>query len=188
MLAVQIKLDEKSIAEAQHILRGIPKAMPRVLRRAINRCVDTAATDLKRKTSEQISLKKGEIAKGISKRKASFANLTGSVAGNAYRPGLAKFPGTRQTHKGVKYRISRAEGRKILEQGFLATMPSGHRGAFVRRSQSRLPIIEAHGPSIWYVITNTPGLLAAATKRAGDQLRKNINDQIGVELRRWRKK
>jgi len=188
MLQVTVKLDEKSIAEAQHILRAIPRAWPRVARRAINRVVDSAATDLKRKTSEQIALKKGEIAKGISKRKASFANLTGSIATTAYRPGIIKFPGTKQKRAGVSYRISRDEGRKILEHGFLATMPSGHRGAFLRRGPGRLPIGEAHGPSIWQVIVNTTGLLAGAQQRAGDKLGKNINDQIGVELRRWRNK
>jgi len=186
LLTVQVKLDEKSIAEAQHILRAIPRAWPRVARRAINRTVDSAATDLKRKTSERIALKKGEIAKGISKYKASFANLTGSIATTAYRPGLIRFPGTKQKRAGVSYRISRTEGRKMVPHAFIQTMPSGHRGVFLRKDSKKLPIGEAHGPSIWQVITDTPGLLAGAQQRAGDKIAKNINDQIGVELRRWR--
>lgn len=199
MLAVSVKLDERSIAEAKYILRAIPRAWPRVARRAINRTVDSAATDLKRKASEQIVLKKSEIAKGIGKHKASYANLTGSIDTTAYRPGLIRFPGTKEKRPhGVSYRISRTEGRKVLPHGFEATMPSGHRGAFLRSSYAtgsykpmaskpaKEAIHEAHGPSIWQVIANTPGLLDSAQQRAGDQLGKNINDQIGVELRRWR--
>jgi len=187
MLAVTVKIDEASIRQAQHILRAIPRAMPRVFRRAINRTVDSAATDLKRKTSEQIALKKGEIAKGIGKHKASISNLTGSIATTAYRPGVIKFPHSKRAH-GISYRIDRTAGRKLLEHGFLQTMGTGHQGVFLRKGLGRLPIAEAHGPSIWRVIVNSPGLLAGAQQRAGARLTKHINDQIGVELRRWRKK
>jgi hypothetical protein len=115
-------------------------------------------------------------------------NLYGNISTTAYRPGIIRFPGTRQTKKGITYRISKKEGRKLLQSGFLQTIPStGHRGAFRRKGISRLPIVEAHGPSIWSVITGSPGLLTGAQKRAGDKLGKNISDQVGVELKRWRK-
>ena len=197
-IAVQVTVDERSLKEAAYILRAVPRAMPRVLRRAINRTVDMAATDLKRRTGEQIAIKKGEIAKGISKKHASFADLSGSVGAKPYRPSLTEFPGTRQSRRGVIYRISRAEGRKMIEHGFIATMASGHRGVFLRarfmhgkfipmKSDSkREAIYETKGPSIWQIITGTPGLLKAVTDTAGSKLGKNIDDQIGVELRRWK--
>lgn len=185
MLAVKVTVDERSLREAAHILRAVPRAMPRVFRRAINRTVDMAATDMKRRVGTQITAKKGEIAKGISKKKATYANLTGSIGAQPFRPGLLAFPGTRQTKHGVSYRVSRTAGRKRIEHGFIATMPSGHRGVFVRGRPSRLPIVEAKGPSIWKVITDTAGLLRACTDAAGNRLGKLINDQIGVEFRRW---
>ena len=188
MLAVKVTVDERSFREAAHILRAVPRAVPRVFRRAINRTVDMAATDLKRRVSTQITAKKGEIAKGISKKKATYANLTGSLGAKTFRPGLLAFPGTRQTKHGVSYRISRTAGRKRIERGFIATMPSGHRGVFVRGGPSRLPIGEAKGPSIWKIITGTAGLLRACTEAAGNRLGKLINDQIGVEFRRWQKR
>ena len=185
MLAIQVKVDERSFKEAAHILRAVPRAVPRVFRRAINRTVDMAATDLKRRVGKQITAKKGEIAKGIIKKKATYANLTGSIGAKEFRPGLLAFPGTKESKHGVRYRISRTAGRKTIEHGFIATMPSGHRGVFARGGPSRLPIREARGPSIWRVITNTAGLLKAATDAAGNRLGKLINDQIGVEFRRW---
>lgn len=184
MLAIQITIDERSLKKAAHILRAIPRAMPRVFRRAISRTVDMAATDLKRRVGKQITAKKGDIAKGISKKKTTFY---GSVGGKPFKPGLLAFPGTKQTKHGVSYRISRMAGRKKIEHGFIATMPSGHRGVFARGLPSRLPIGEKRGPSIWKVITGTTGLLKAATDAAGDRFGKLINDQIGVEFRRWKR-
>ncbi len=94
------------------------------------------------------------------------------------RPGLIAFAGTRQTKRGVTYRISKLAGRKRIESGFIAVMPSGHRGAFSRSDSTRLPIGEAKGPSIWKVIIGTPGLLKAATDTAGKRLSKKFNRLI----------
>ena len=191
MLAIKVTVDERSFEEAAHILRAVPRAVPRVFRRAINRTVDMAATDLKRRVGAQITAKKGEIAKGISKKKATLMNLTGSIGTKTYRPGLISFS-ARQTKHGISYRIGRTEGRKTIEHAFIATMPKmradqrrQHRGVFLRKGPSRLPIRELKGPSIWTVITDTVGLLRACANAAGDQLGKLINDQIGLEFKRW---
>ena len=189
MLAMHIKIDEKSLREAKHILRAIPKAIPRVFRRAINRNVDMAATDLKRRVSGQVTFKKRDIAKSIKKHKATYKHWVGYIGASTHRPGLLAYPGTieKRPH-GVKYRISRTAGRKRLPSAFIATMPiSGHRGVFERRSISRLPIDEMRGPSIWSVITRTPQLLKSVTDAAGKRMSKLINDQIGVEFRRWKR-
>ncbi len=184
MLAIQVTVDDRSFKEAAHILRAVPRAVPRVFRRAIGRTVDMAATDLKRRVGAQITVKKSEIARGISKKKTTFY---GSVGAKPFKPGLLAFPGTKETLHGVSYRLSRAAGRKKIEHGFIATMPSGHRGVFARGRPSRLPIGEKRGPSIWKIITGTAGLLKACTDAAGDRLGKLINDQIGVEFRRWKR-
>lgn len=184
MLAIKVTVDERSFKEAAHILRAVPRAVPRVFRRAIGRTVDMAATDLKRRVGAQVTAKKSEIAKGISKKKSTYY---GSIGAKPFRPGLLAFPGTKQTKHGVRYRLSRTAGRKTIEHGFIATMPSGHRGVFARGGETRLPIREARGPSIWKVITDTAGLLRACTDAAGDRLGKLINDQIGVEFRRWKR-
>lgn len=185
MLAVKVTIDERSFKEVAHILRAVPRAVPRVFRRAIGRTVDTAATDLKRRVSTQITAKKGEIARGISKKKSTYY---GSIGAKPFRPGLLAFPGTKEKKPhGVSYRLSRTAGRKKIEHGFIATMPSGHRGVFARGEETRLPIREAKGPSIWKVITDTAGLLKACTDAAGDRMGKLINDQIGLAFKRWQK-
>jgi len=189
MLAMRIKIGEKSIKEATNILRAIPRAMPRVFRRAINRNVDMAATDLKRRVGGRITLKKGEISKSIKKYKATYSHLAGYIATSRYRPGLLAFPGTTEKRpRGVKYRISRLEGRKRIPHAFIATMrASGHRGVFERRFRTRLPIDEKRGPSIWSVITGTPGLLKKVTNSAANRMGKLINDQVAYEFKRWKR-
>ena len=182
MLAIKVTVDQRSFKEAAYILRALPRAVPRVFRRAIGRTVDMAATDLKRRVSTKVTLKKGDIARGISKEKSTYY---GSVGAKEWRPGLLEFPGTKQTPHGVRYRVSRTEGRRMIEHGFIQTMPSGHRGVFARTRGTRLPIGEKRGPSVWKIIQGAPGLLKAVTDAAGDRLGKLINDQIGVELKRW---
>ena len=198
MLAIKVTVDERSLKEAAHILRAIPRAVPRVFRRAIGRAVDMAATDMKRRVGKQITAKKGHIAKSISKKKSTYF---GSVGANPYRLGLLEFPGTKQTRHGVSYRLSRTAGRKRIEHGFIARMTSGHRGVFLRaryakeagfaykpmKHKKAEAIYERRGPSIWKVIIGTAGLLKACTDAAGERMGKLINDQIGLEFRRWRK-
>jgi hypothetical protein len=184
MLAIKVAVDERSFKEAAYILRAVPRAVPRVFRRAIGRTVDMAATDLKRRVGAQITAKKGEIAKSIGKKKSTFS---GSIGAKELGLGLLAFPGTKQTKHGVTYRLSRTAGRKRIEHGFIAAMKSGHRGVFQRGRETRLPIHEARGPSIWWIITSTAGLLKACTDAAGNRLGKLINDQIGVEFRRWKR-
>lgn len=55
--------------------------------------------------------------------------------------------GARQTRQGV--RAAKPWGRsQVFKSAFIATMPSGHRGVFRRRTKRRLPIKEMMGPSI----------------------------------------
>ncbi|MCK4783260.1 MAG: phage tail protein [Desulfobacteraceae bacterium] len=183
MLAIKVTVDQRSFKEAAYILRAVPRAVPRVFRRAIKSAVDKTATDLKNRVGAQITAKKGAIAKGISKKKSTFY---GSVGVETFRLGLLAFLRTEEKKPhGVSYRISKTAGRKRIGHGFIATMPSGHRGVFARGRETRLPIGEIRGPSVWKVVTDTAGLLKAVTDAAGARLGKLINDQIGVEFRRW---
>jgi Prophage minor tail protein Z (GPZ) len=59
---------------------------------------------------------------------------------------LIEFP-TTQTASGVS---TRAWGKQqVIAHAFIATMKSGHRGAFRRMTKSRLPIKELWGPTIY---------------------------------------
>jgi len=184
MLDIRVKIDKRSFKEADRILRAIPGAVPRVFRRAIKRTVDKAVTDFKERIARVVNMKKGDIGRALKKR---WSSDYGSIAAKYARTGLLEYKGTSQTARGVRYRIIKGGKRGLIEHGFIARMQSGHRGVFKRERETRLPIQEKRGPSIWQVITGTAGLLKAAIDKAGNLLGKFINDQIGVELRRWSK-
>ena len=184
MLDIRIKFDERSLKEASRILRAIPQAMPRVMRRSIKRCVDKTVTDFKARIVQVVNAKKGDIGRALKKR---WSSSSGSIGAKIARTGLLEFKGTSQSARGVRYRIIKGGERKLIEHGFIARMDSGHRGVFKRPWKSRLPIQEKRGPSVWKVITGTAGLLKKAIDKAGNLLGKLINDQIGVEFRRWQK-
>lgn len=184
MLDIRVKVDERSLKEANRILRAIPRAVPRVFRRALKRTVDKTVTDFKERIVRVVNMKKGDIGRALKKR---WSSDYASIAAKSTRTGLLEYKGTSQTARGVRYRIIKGGKRGLIEHGFIARMQSGHRGVFKRERGPRLPIQEKRGPSVWQVITGTAGLLRAAVDKAGNLLGKFINDQIGVEFRRWRK-
>ena len=184
MLDIRVTVDERSLKEADHILRAIPGAVPRVFRRAIKRTVDKAFTDFKDRIARVVNMKKGKIGRALKKR---WSSDYGSIAAKYARTGLLEYIRTTQGARGVRYRIVKGGKREFIEHGFIARMKSGHRGVFKRKRGTRLPIQEKRGPSVWQVITGTAGLLRAVIDKAGNLLGKFINDQIGVEFRRWKK-
>jgi len=60
-----------------------------------------------------------------------------------------------------------------------------HRGIYRRVGLSRLPLSEPLGPSIWQIIVHTPGMSQKIPKQVSIDFNKLVNDQMGVELRRW---
>lgn len=184
MLDIRVTIDERSLKEADRILRAIPRAVPRVFRRAIKRTVDKAVTDFKERIARVVNMKKGDIGRALKK---SWSSDFGSVAAKYERTGLLEFKGTSQSTRGVRYRVVKGGKRELIEHGFIARMQSGHRGVFKRERGTRLPIQEKRGPSVWQIITGTAGLLKSAIDKAGNLLGKFIDDQISVEFRRWQK-
>jgi hypothetical protein len=87
----------------------------------------------------------------------------------------------------VSYRLPSGRGR--VETGFIATMPSGHRGVFKRPgalgrrvqgpraqgSRGRLPIVELFGPSLPKVLEK---FLPVFRDRAQEALIKTLQHEI----------
>ena len=63
-----------------------------------------------------------------------------------------------------------------------------HRGIYKRTGTKRLPIGEKFGPSVWQVIVNTPGMSEKIPKEVSVDFNKLVNDQMGVEFKRWANK
>lgn len=180
---VEIKIDEPQLRQVRQTLAGIPKAMPRVISRAINRTISPAKTAVSRGIRQEVNIKAGDLNKKIKVEKATFGKWEGRIKLSTKRIPLEDF-GAKQTAKGVSYKIKKAGGRKVISSGFIATMASGHTGVFKRKGKTRLPIQEKFGPSIGIVFKRANRLVQKVTADAYKNLEKNIDSQIRFILSR----
>jgi hypothetical protein len=123
--------------------RGVPKAAAR----SLNRTASSTRTAARRIVAQEMGIAQKHIKRGFSVHKASQKRLSAAVVGKGQPVELYKFKGTRETKtRGV---VSNAYGeRKRYPGAFIATMPNGKTGVFVRKTRKRLPIRKVWGPSV----------------------------------------
>lgn len=147
-------------------LLAAAKDMPEATARALNRTVDQGKVAASREVKAAgYSMKIGEIKKAMRLKRATKSELRASIIASGRPIPLIQFS-ARQTSKGVSVNV--LKGRKLIEGAFIATMPSGHRGVFVREPGAKhrkvakgktagwhaLPIRELWGPSIPAAVAN----------------------------------
>ena len=155
--------------------------------RALNKTVDSVVVAAARAVRDAgYNLKIAAIKKTIKKRYANQGNLRASVVASGRPIPLLQY-GARQTGKGVTVNV--LKGRRLIAGAFIATMPSGHQGVYVRdpggrhvkvnrtgkASWHQLPIRELFGPSV------PDGL---ANKAVQDSLQQLIADRFPKLLER----
>jgi Prophage minor tail protein Z (GPZ) len=128
--------------------------------RALNKTADQVKVAASREVrSAGYNLKASTIKQALKVRHASQGNLTATVVATGRPIPLIQYA-ARQTAKGVT--VSVKKGRKLVAGAFIATMPGGHRGVFVREPGGhhkkvrrgaktgwhQLPIRELFGPSV----------------------------------------
>ena len=159
----------------------------KALASALNKVADQVKTAASREVrAAGYNLKAATIKAAIKVRRASPGNLKSVVVANGKPVPLLQYA-ARQTGKGVTVNV--LKGRKLIAGAFIATMPSGHKGVYVREnggkhvkvvragkpSWHQLPIRELFGPSI------PDGLANAAVQAALQQL---ITDKFPAILAR----
>lgn len=149
--------------------------------RALNKVADqVVVTGSREMRAAGYNLKISTIKKGLRIARASPGALKATVIASGRPIPLVQF-GARQTSKGVTVNV--LKGRKLIAGAFIATMPSGHKGVYVReattvhkkmRSGSKaswhaLPIRELFGPSVPDGLSN---------KFVQDRLQQFINEKF----------
>lgn len=133
--------------EVRHLLDQLkPKKQRQGLSVAVNATAKQVRTQAARMVAKEMGTRRKDIDGAIIIRPFSQPEtLEATVKGQGAPLPLAKF-GAKQTRKGV---TAKAWGKRKLYPGaFLATMKSGHSGAFVRKGKKRLPIKEMWGPGV----------------------------------------
>jgi hypothetical protein len=147
---------DRIIADAQKKQREVRTvAAPRAINKMIAQVKTGAAREIR---DAGYKLKVSDIKKGLKLSYATASSLTARVTASGKPIPLAAY-GARQTAKGVSVDV--LHGRKVITHAFIATMPSGHKGVFIRVGKqhkkragkggtiwSGLPIKELFGPSV----------------------------------------
>jgi len=132
MPELTIKVDEAQLAELQARLRDFPKQIPKILARAMNRASSTMRSRIVKLVAKRAGIKQKLIRKRIWFRKANATSLWAMITG-----GKSGWPliamGAKQTKRGVTIRRAPKTKRELLAHAFIAKMPSGHVGVFVRK-------------------------------------------------------
>jgi hypothetical protein len=173
MIQISVKADiSAALAKLERIKQD-------VCDKAVVRAINKTASQVKVQASREIRdagyrIKVAKIKSAISLRRANRTEIAATLKANGRPIGLINY-GARQTKAGVSVQVK--SGRKIIKGAFIATMPNGHQGVFVRKGPkhqktqkngktvwSGLPIDELYGPSIPCAFMNA--LVQAALKQA----------------------
>lgn len=114
--------------------------------RALNKVADQAKTAASREIrAAGYKIKASEIKKGLSVTRATTGVLTAKVRATGRPIPLINY-GARQVSNGVSVDV--LHGRKVIAGAFIATMPSGHKGVYVRVGKQHKRVVK-NGKTMW---------------------------------------
>lgn len=166
---------------------------PLVMARSLNRAGLAGQTAMVKVIGQDTGIAAKNIKREIKLDRANRSTPRITFTINASRIPLIAFSArgpepTRGRGRGVSYRLPTGRGR--LEGGFIATMPSGHRGVFVRKVKpgrrsagawsDNLPIKEKFGPSVAHVFEKYIDVFRSTSEEA---LIANLRHEIDFENR-----
>ena len=187
---VEIKVNEKQLANVRRILAEVPGGMAKLMSMAINRTATSSKAEIVRRLRAEINMTAKRIRQNITIEKASRARWLATIDMFGKRVPLIHF-GARQIKKGVSYKIQRSGGRKKIvdePRPFIQTMPSGNVGVFRRwpKNVRRLPIIQLFGPSVGRAFKESGTVRDEVMRHSSAQLEKNIDQRVEYILNKWR--
>lgn len=116
--------------------------------RALNKTADQVKVQAARAVRDAgYGLKVGDIKKALRVQRASQGNLRATVIASGRPISLMSY-GARQTSKGVSVNVQK--GRKLIAGAFIATMPSGKQGVFVRDDGGKHRKVNNGGKVSWH--------------------------------------
>ena len=173
------------MAQSKVDFSGIKRRIPAAIARALNRSIESAKTAMNRAIAQDMGLKVSTVSDLIRVERATEDQRVARLYASFKRIPLIDFNArgpepSRGKGRGVTARMPGGLGR--YPNAFIATMRSGHRGVFTRRSAAgRLPIAELRGPSIGHVFVKHKAIGEA---RGQEQLAKNLASEFRFALSR----
>ncbi len=173
------------LGELKRELETMGREAPAIMARSLNRAQTAGQTATVRAVAQDTGLAQKYVKREIRVDRATRSQPVAVVEVAGRRIPLIAFSArgpepSRGRGKGVSYRLPTGRGR--VPDAFIATMVSGHRGVFKRKSRRRLPIVELFGPSIPKVFEKyLPTTFRPAAEEA---LIKNLRHEIDFARQR----
>jgi len=194
---LEIKFDDEKLKQVQRVLRDIPKALPRVMSRGLNRTATSARTQVSRFLSKRTGLKVKDVRSRLSLQKASYSNWRSAIGVSRKRVSLSLL-GPKRTTRGlsVKHRGKRVTIRSAFpalkgwfirqEEGVDWPGTIGVEAAWGIESKQvgRLPISRIKGPILSWVYEGAKDDVNRIQAESAKRLAKNIHDQVNLILKR----
>lgn len=197
---LEIRVDPSQLRQVEALLTGVRNGLPKVVTRAINRTATSARSRAVKALAKVTGRKQKDLRLDVRLLRASWRKWRARLFFDSTGVPLRKLD-PRQTAAGVSY--TGAGGRLTLPGGFIATMPSGHRGVFIREPKGggamaqrddrralhfigdlagvarvgRLPIWEPQDRSTALIAAET-GVLNDVELFSGRQLEKEMDRQV----------
>lgn len=143
-IGIDVKWDKSQIAA----LRTGP--LKGALKRALKKAGSTALRDMRSEASKRIRQRKRIRPKYIRDAMTLTRPKGSDIDSFEWRINVSGKPVPlvayphRQGKKGVTVEVNKGK-RTLVRSSFVATMKSGHKGVFKRKSEKRLPILELRG-------------------------------------------
>ena len=164
----------------QKAIAGTKRDLPKELSIALNATAKKVSTKMSKQVREELVIKAGDVKKSLAiKRKARPQSLGAVVQLSKSARLPLKYFGATQRKKGVGYKISKTDGRRIAPGAFISAKLGGQ--VFKRAGKSRLPIFKLYGASAGGVYTKK--YMEVETVRDGSiELRKQIQRRVRFVL------
>jgi hypothetical protein len=159
------------------VFRSIESGVKRAHIRAINRAGKSAFSATSKFIRDTYNIKKEDLDKFAKFTNATLRRPMGQLIVNRKAIPLikfgAKFPKVKKGKaRGVHATIKKGN-RQVWKNAFIASMPTGHRGVFIRKTEKYLPIKELWGPS---------GMDLFGSEIAQKQLEEKYLERYEIEL------
>jgi hypothetical protein len=194
----QIKVDNAQLDRLLASLSSVPKAIPKVMRNAVNDTSSSARAEIARRVSAATKLKQAPIKRRILIKKATLKNWRAWVRIKDSPLALTNF-GARQTKKGVSFKG--IDGKKNFQKRAFIAKANTAKNVWVRMKKGgvavslgeslegvelvgRKPLQRLTGPSVADLYRELSGLSNAVLSAAMKNLNANIVRHVILALRK----
>ncbi|MCT8975498.1 phage tail protein [Clostridium sp. CX1] len=169
----------------QKKLEEVPKKVPIVTARAINRSASTAKTQAGRLIRETYIVKQRDVTSTIKIKNASSENLSAEIKSTGSVLELMKFKvrANKSLPAHGRYAVVSVKkgSSKMINGSFVTSMGNSHTNVFTRVSKKRLPIRGHYGPSVPQMLGNE-NVISKIEEKAAEVLETRLEHEVSRVL------